>query len=142
MFSKKEGSTVCIKMVVDRIEIDPRSMCQLLFEAENYKEWFPFTRESRVIASCTPTSKIVFAKMWLPPPLSNRYLNMWACGVNRLFTPKKSVLVVLQSIDKEGEQYFLDTPLCHPKNVRMAAHIFGFEVTILSRTEISIKAVV
>ena len=50
VFSKKEGGTVCIKMVVDRIEIDPRSMCQLLFEAENYKEWFPFTRESRVVS--------------------------------------------------------------------------------------------
>ena len=125
---KREGKVVAFKIEVGRIKVPFRNLCMLMYETDMYKHWFPFTKESKRLYKTRETSQLTYFKVWCPPPISNRYSNMYGCGMNRLFTKHKSIVCMAKSIDVNGETEFMGIPLRHEGGYRMITHFFAFEI--------------
>ena len=142
MLTKREGRMMSIRFNVPYIEVPPKNLCALLYEIDLYELLFPFISVAKELRCFTKGSKAAFMKVWFPPPLSNRYENVWGAGINRFHNGRDSILIVANSIDLNGETEFMGIPLEHPKGlVPMKTYFYGFEIKVLGRNALGIEAI-
>ena len=138
IYSRVEERVVSFKMQVDRVAIPIRNLCTLFVESDLYHHWFPFTKLSKRLGMFKHSSQVAYLKLWMPPPFSNRYSNMWGAGMNRLHMPQRRIVVVSKSIDPNKETELLGIPLLHEGGYLMRTYYYSMEIKVLNRNEVSL----
>ena len=116
-----------------------KSFLSLIYETSKYPKWFPFNKQSILLAQPGKAKKLIYLDNNIPV-ISNRDFLIYGFGVNK-FESEKVINCVVSSIDKIGFFKDLVDMQKRTKNVRGEINIFGWEVKIINSERLYIRGV-
>lgn len=132
----KNDITIFFEKVLD---ISIVNLLSLIYEVEFYNKWFPFCKTSNCLIQPGKARKLVYLVNAIPI-ISDRDFLIYGFGVNRM-QDNNTMLLLCKSIDAESgifqEQF---SKKKSKKFVRADINIFGFEMKILSKNKVHVKA--
>ncbi len=115
--------------------VDLMSLFSVIYEADLYKEWFPFMSDTKELASPARFTKICQAVVGAPWPLYDREFVMEAFGVDN--TEEGRVLINIASLPSTGHPSLPNggqLPAVPKGAYRCQMHLGGYMLEILSKT--------
>ena len=140
IFYKKGKNDLTIKFERE-VNIDIVDFVSLIYEAEIYPKWFPFTSHSETVIQVGKARKLIYMINDIPI-LSNRDFLVYGFGINRI-AENNSIYLLCKSIDESSGIFKEQVSKKENKNyVRGEIKLFGYEIFIKSRTKLIIKGII
>jgi hypothetical protein len=126
-------------MFEKEVEINIIHFLSLLYECEYYPKWLPFNSIAKCIFQPGKAKKLVYLMNNMI--LYKREFIIYGFGINLLKTEKK-IFLLCQSIDEENNLFRDYTRKVESKCTKGEIKIFGYEMKIISKNKISVKALI